>query len=158
MIPEMEKQIQSMAPLVKVIIREFGEYIKLAFDATNPFMDIPLPEGPSRPPSRGLIPPEQRPAPPPVAPFIPPPINAPAPFEPSLSRSIWVSWQGVGGIGLAKPSPTNEEVKARARQWFIASVTFKVKILSMIILRREQRPPQNRTWAFLVKIRYRKIG
>ncbi len=35
MIPEMEKQIQSMSPLVSVIIREFANYIKLAITAVT---------------------------------------------------------------------------------------------------------------------------
>ncbi len=53
MIPEMEKQIQSMSPLVSTIIREFANYIKLAITAvaspTSGFEQItqPAPIAPS---------------------------------------------------------------------------------------------------------------
>ncbi len=58
MIPEMEKQIQAMAPLVKIILREFGTYIRLAGEEivgtiTPPIRDTSISEEETRRRGRG---------------------------------------------------------------------------------------------------------
>ncbi len=41
LVPEMEKQIQSMRPLATAVLAEFGEYLRAAIDAINPLTSGP---------------------------------------------------------------------------------------------------------------------
>ncbi len=134
MIPEMEKQIQAMRPMVQVIIAEFANYIKLALEAlpnlgggigVDDFSHLEhghLPHGELLPPPPvGTITPPPTYVPPPTLPSDP---TIPAPTGPTQELGYFQDFYLRFRTNV---EPDNAKIQDKARTWWIAAnnnVTF----------------------------------